>query len=151
MNLRRATPDDLPQVEAVVRAAYSPWITVIGATPGPMKDNYVRAIADAQVQVLDGAQGIEALLVLIPLPDALLLDNVAVAPKAQGKGHGRRLMEVGERAARAMGYSRIRLYTHEKMIRNIGIYGRLGYEVTNRVTERGLNRVYMEKRLLRPT
>jgi hypothetical protein len=33
------------------------------------------------------------------------------------------------------------------MTSNIALYQRTGYEITHRITERGLNRVYMEKRL----
>ncbi len=148
--LRPATPSDLPSVEALVQAAYQPWVSVIGARPGPLMDDYARAIAAGQVTVLDGQGGIEAILVLIPLPDAMLLDNVAVAPEAQGKGHGAQLMRLAETRARQSGFDRLRLYTHEKMAANIALYQRAGYVITHRVTERGLNRIYMEKPLSQP-
>lgn len=148
--LRIAKNDDLAPIQALVKAAYSPWIEVIGALPGPMRDDYARSIAQGLVQVLDGPDGIEALLVLIPLPDAMLLDNVAVPPSTQGRGHGRRLMQAAERAAHAHGYKVIRLYTHEKMAANIGLYHRMGYDIAHRTTERGLNRIYMEKRVSDP-
>lgn len=147
MQLRPAARDDLAEIKALVDAAYTPWIDVIGAIPGPMKDAYAHAIAQGIVQVLEGSDGIEALLVLIAMPEVMLLDNVAVSPSAQGRGHGKQLMQVAERAAKAEGYDRIQLYTHEKMAQNIAIYQRQGYEITHRVTERGLNRIYMEKRL----
>jgi ribosomal protein S18 acetylase RimI-like enzyme len=143
--LRAANTTDLAEIETLIDAAYSPWIATIGAKPGPMSDDYARAIAQGFVQVLDGASGIEAVLVLIPLPDAMLLDNVAVLPTAQGKGHGSRLLKAAEMAARSEGYRLVRLYTHEKMVANIGLYHRHGYDISKRVKERGLNRVYMEK------
>lgn len=145
MILRMALPNDLPAVQALVEAAYSPWIDAIGAKPGPMLDDYAAAIAQGFVQVLDGPCGIEALLVLIPLADALLLDNVAVLPSAQGRGYGRRLLQAAEMAAKAYGYKTIRLYTHEMMAANIGLYTRAGYTISHRITERDLNRVYLEK------
>ncbi len=145
--LRPAIPSDLPHIIALVEAAYAPWIDVIGAKPGPMLDDYGRAIEKGIVQVLEDTMGIEAILVLIPLPDAMLLDNMAVHPNAQGKGHGKRLMRAAEDAAAASGYSRLRLYTHEKMASNIARYHRAGFDITKHVTERGLNRVYMEKRI----
>jgi ribosomal protein S18 acetylase RimI-like enzyme len=145
---RPATADDLARVEALVAEAYAPWVPLIGAVPGPMRDDYAAAIAAGQVTVLpDGTGGIAAILVLIPQDDALLLDNVAVARAAQGKGLGQRLMRLAEARARAAGFDRVRLYTHEKMAANIALYQRAGYAITARVTERGLNRVYMEKRL----
>ncbi|WP_341862924.1 GNAT family N-acetyltransferase [Gymnodinialimonas sp. 57CJ19] len=150
MALRAANPDDLLQVEALVRAAYTPWIARINATPGPLNDDYADAIAQGLVQVFEADRGVEALLVLIPQPDALLLDNLAVHPDAQGKGHGTYLMGVAAQAAISQGFDRIRLYTHEGMAANIRLYQRHGYAITHRVTERGLNRVYMEKRLSQP-
>lgn len=145
-----AQDSDRPQVEALVEAAYSPWVALIRATPGPMLDDYETSIARGQVQVVDGPDGIEAILVLIDLPDALLLDNIAVAPWAQGRGFAKPLMRMAEATARDRGYSRIRLYTHEKMASNVALYTHLGYAITHRVTERGLNRVYMEKPLADP-
>ena len=150
LDLRPAKPEDLAQIEAVVLAAYSPWVELIGAVPGPMRDDYAAAIAQGYVQVLEDTNRVEALLVLIPLADAMLLDNLAVHPSAQGKGHGRRLMRVTEAAAIAAGFQRIRLYTHEKMSRNIALYQGHGYQITRRVKERGLNRVYLEKLLDQP-
>ncbi|MCY1545446.1 hypothetical protein D9M68_813890 [compost metagenome] len=39
----------------------------------------------------------------------------------------------------------IRLYTHELMTENIGIYRKLGYQETHRATENGFARVFMRK------
>ena len=148
VKLRRAVAADLPDIEAIVRAAYAPWIDIIGAKPGPMLDDYASLIAKEQVTVLHATR-IEAVLVLIPLDDALLLDNVAVAPDAQGKGHSRRLMNWAESQAIDFGYDLIRLYTHEKMQSNRDYYWRLGYRPYRKVVEQGLPRVYMEKWLSR--
>ena len=145
--IRKATPADTKAVTALVLAAYAPWVPIIGVEPGPMHDDYAAAIAAGQVEVLERPDGIDAVLVLIPQPDAMLLDNIAVAPAAQGRGLGQRLMAWAEDAARAAGLPRMRLYTHEKMASNIALYTRAGYVETARVTERGLNRVYMEKPL----
>lgn len=146
-SIRMAMPGDAAAVSALVMAAYAPWVPIIGAEPGPMRDDYTAAIAAGQVSVLDRGHGIEAVLVLIPQPDALLLDNIAVAAEAQGRGHGKRLMLWAEDQARASHLPKMRLYTHEKMASNIALYTRAGYRETARVTERGLNRVYMEKTL----
>ena len=70
-----------------------------------------------------------------------------VAPGAQGKGYGRVLLEAAAAAARAAGYGRIILYTHEKMVENIALYTRFGYRETHRISEKGFDRVYMEKPL----
>jgi ribosomal protein S18 acetylase RimI-like enzyme len=145
--LRPATRDDLAAVQEIVRAAYTPYIARIGREPGPMLDDYC-ALIDAgcvHVGTRDGvAQGI---LVLVPQDDAMLLDNIAVAPEAQGSGLGRLLIAFAERAAFEAGYRAIKLYTNEAMTENIELYARLGYAETHRVEEKGLRRVYMRKRI----
>lgn len=145
--LRRATLDDVDAVEALVQAAYGPWVEVIGAVPGPMQDDYAPAIDEGVVQVMDDAEGVVALLILRPREDSLLLENIAVAPRAQGTGLGRRLMAEADRVARAQGLPRIILYTHAKMAANIAIYERAGFVQVEERHERGLHRVYMEKSL----
>jgi ribosomal protein S18 acetylase RimI-like enzyme len=85
--------------------------------------------------------------VLLPKPDHLLLDNIAVRPERQGQGLGRRLIEFAEAEARRLGYRELRLYTHEKMVENIALYRRLGFEQTGRGHEAGYDRVFMTKHL----
>jgi ribosomal protein S18 acetylase RimI-like enzyme len=84
-------------------------------------------------------------IVLISDGDALLVDNVAVAPAAQGQGLGRLLMHFAEQEALARGFDRLRLYTNEVMTENLGLYARLGYRETGRRIEVGYRRVYLEK------
>lgn len=145
--IRPATAGDLVTVEQIVHDAYRHYVARIGATPGPMRDDYRARIAQGQVQVLEGEAGIQAVLVLVHETDGLLLDNVAVSPAAQGRGHGRELMQWAETVARQAGYRRIRLYTQEAMVENIAIYQRYGYVETHRAEEIGLKRVFMTKRL----
>mgnify|MGYP002721064803 FL=1 len=145
--LRRATPADQPEVEALIDAAYRHYIPRIGARPGPMQDDYAQLIEAGQV-LLHGAPGaLQAVLVLIPQEDALLLDNIAVSPAAQGQGLGRRLLDHAEAVARAAGYKAIKLYTHELMTENRAIYAKTGYIETHFAREKGLNRVYLRKDL----
>lgn len=147
IHIRPATVDDISAIERIVEDAYSPYIQRIGATPGPMLDDYPARVAQGLVHVLLASGDIQALLVLIPEPDCLLLDNIAVAPGAQGKGYGRHLLRFAEDEARRRGLAAIRLYTQEKMTENIGIYRRHGYVETHRAEEIGLKRVFMKKAL----
>lgn len=114
IHIRPATVDDISAIERIVRDAYSPYIQRIGATPGPMLDDYPARIAQGLVHVLLASGDVQALLVLIPEPDCLLLDNIAVSPGAQGKGYGRHLLRFAEDEARRRGLAAIRLYTQEK-------------------------------------
>ncbi|HEY5797730.1 MAG TPA: GNAT family N-acetyltransferase [Bosea sp. (in: a-proteobacteria)] len=143
--IRPATPADLDAVEQIVREAYNPYIARIGREPGPMLDDYAALISEGRVCVIEHDGAVLGLLVLIPQVDAMLLDNIAVSPRAQGLGLGRLLLEYAERAAVAAGYRSIKLYTNEAMTENIALYSRIGYAETHRVEEKGLRRVYMAK------
>jgi GNAT superfamily N-acetyltransferase len=145
--LRLAVPSDLAAVQALVAQAYGPYVAEIGVRPGPMDEDYAALIARGQVQVVERGAGVVALLVLIPETDALLLENVAVSPAARGEGLGQALLALADAQARAAGYRVIRLYTHERMLRNQAIYVRWGYVETRRAVEQGLARVFMEKTL----
>ena len=144
--IRPAEPGDRAAVEAIVDAAYSIYLERIGKAPGPMLDDYARLIAAGAVSVLDDPDGtIAALIVLLPKPDHLLLDNIAVRPDRQGRGLGRRLIAFAESETRRLGYAELRLYTHEKMTENIALDRRLGFGETGRGREAGYDRVYMSK------
>ncbi|MEM1302064.1 MAG: GNAT family N-acetyltransferase [Pseudomonadota bacterium] len=132
----------MTRVEAIVQAAYAPWTAIIGQKPGPLLDDYCAHILAGRVYMLRGA-----VLVVIEGADHMLLDNVAVHPDQQGRGIGRGLIAFAENLARSRDHQRMRLYAHEKMTTNIALYRRLGYTVTHRARERGLDRVYMEKQL----
>ena len=144
--IRSATPTDLREIEAVVRAAYSPYVARIGKEPGPMLDDYASLVDQGRVHVLDDG-GVAGVLVLIPEREAMLLDNVAVRPEAQGKGYGRRLLAFAEDEARRHGLSRVRLYTHVLMVENLGLYSSLGYVETHRGEQNGYACAFMEKSL----
>ena len=145
--LRLATPEDRSAVEAIVEAAYSHYIERLGRKPGPMLDDYGALITAGRVRVMDCDGELKGLLVLIPEADAMLLDNVAVHPSAQGTGLGRQMMLFAEQAAREAGYKATRLYTNVVMTENITTYTRAGYVETHRGVEKGLHRVYMTKSL----
>ena len=146
--LRSARTDDRAAVEAIVSAAYSIYLERIGKPPGPMLDDYAALIEADTVTLLEEADGvIAALIVLLPQPNHLLLDNIAVRPDRQGRGLGRRLVHFAESEARRLGYADLRLYTHATMTENIALYKRLGFEETGRGEQAGYDRVFMAKRL----
>lgn len=145
--LRPAEARDHRAVAAIVDAAYDRYVAGMGKKPGPMLDDYADLISRGRVTVLDSAEGVCGLVVLIPEDEAMLLDNVAVAPSVHGRGFGRMLIEFAEVAARRAGYTTIRLYTHEIMVENARLYARLGYVETGRGVEAGYRRIYMEKSL----
>ncbi len=146
--IRKAAPQDRQTVEAIVDEAYAHYIARIGKPPGPMLDDYTALIGDGAVNVLEEAGGgVAAIIVLLPKPDHLLLDNIAVRKDRQGQGLGRRLIGFAEAEARQLGYVELRLYTHVTMTENIALYRRLGFVETGRGSDAGYDRVFMAKRL----
>ena len=110
-----------------------------------MSDDYGSLIDAGVVYVVEQEGHVKGMIVLIAENDALLLDNVAVDPGAQGRGLGRMMLEFAERTAKEAGYRAVRLYTNEAMGENIGLYSRIGYRETHRDEEKGFKRVYMTK------
>lgn len=145
--LRQARVEDLDEVRTLVRAAYEVYLPRMDRPPGPVTDDYAAHQAAGTLQVLEEDGRLVGLLVLLDTDDALLLDNVAVAPEAQGRGHGARLIAAAEATARARGYRRIVLYTNEAMTENRALYARTGWRETGRSQEHGFHRIYFEKAL----
>jgi ribosomal protein S18 acetylase RimI-like enzyme len=145
--IRLARAADVTTVTAVVNEAYSIYVARNGKIPGPMRDDYARLVAEQRVHVLEDAREVVGLVVLIPKQDAMLLDNVAVLPHAQGRGFGVQLIRFAEAQALAGGFAEIRLYTQDVMVENLALYARLGFVETHRAEELGLNRIYMSKAL----
>jgi len=146
---RRARPDEAAALRALVRAAYAPWVPLIGREPGPMGDDYAARIAAGQAWVVERDGALLGALVIEDTPTGLLVDNVAVAREARGTGLGRALMAFAEAEAVRRGHASIWLYTHEKMTTNIALYERLGFVETHRAEQSGFARVFMAK--ARPT
>lgn len=150
--IRLGRPSDLDSINQIIHDAYHHYIPRIGATPGPMRDDYNPMIASKSLYVAEEQRGCVILGLIVVRPDkdddgSMVLGNLAVAPRAQGAGLGRRLLLFAENLATAAGYKSMKLYTNEAMTENIGIYKKKGYAETHRGVERGLKRVYMIKAL----
>lgn len=145
MNLRPATADDLPALVAIVRAAYEPYIERIGREPAPMSADYAAIIhaGDAWVAERDGES--VGLIVLRSADEHLLVENIAVAPTAQGLGVGARLLAFADTEAARRGLPELRLYTNQLMTENLTYYPRRGYRETHRGQSEGFDRVYFSK------
>ena len=134
--IRVATATDQEAVEEVTRAAYQPWVEVVGGRPGPMDADFASLIAEGKVQVAvtDGGRRappvVGGVLVQVIEESALLIENVAVHPAHQRRGLGLALITFAEDTARASGLTAVRLYTHERMATNIAWYEKLGYVIS---------------------
>lgn len=145
--IRLARAEDVPAITAIVDAAYGLHVPRMGRLPFPMQDDYADLVGRGAVHVLEADGSVAGLVVLVREPDWLFLDNIAVAPAAQRRGFGRRLLAFAEETARASGYDAIRLYTNEVLTENIALYDRAGYVETHRVARDGFHQVYMEKQI----
>jgi ribosomal protein S18 acetylase RimI-like enzyme len=148
-DIRPAKPNERETVAALVDAAYSKWIPVIGRKPAPMLADYEKLIADGVVYVFEESGQIIGVLVIWPVEDALLIENICVHPDQQRGGIGRQLMDFAEQKALEAGLDLMRLYTNEKFEVNIAYYRNLGYVETRReTTADGRGIVWMHKQLL---
>lgn len=145
--IRAARLDDAPGVAACVAAAYTPWIAIVGAVPGPMRDDYDEVLRTRAVHVVEQDGRIVGVLVLGRTDEGFLLENVAVLPEFAGLGFGRALLRRAEHEALAAGDDAIVLYTHARMAANLALYRRIGYVEYARRQEDGLDRVYLRKQL----
>lgn len=144
---RPARPEEAATLRALVRAAYAKYVPRLGREPAPMLDDYAARIAAGQAWILEEGSTALGVLILEDEPGALMLYNIAIAPEAQGKGIGRRLVAFAEAEARRRGYALLRLYTNELMVENVAMYPRLGFTETHRGSDAGHRRVYFEKRI----
>lgn len=145
IRIRRAAELDAGAITRLVEAAYAPYLARGLPRPAPMDDDYDRKVTDDEVWIADDAGAVAGILILVPQPDHLLLENVAVDPAHQGRGIGRQLLRVAETRAAQLRLPELRLYTQQGMTENVELYGRFGYQETERRVEHGLPRVFMTK------
>lgn len=147
ITLRRAQPADAPAVGALTRAAYAKWVPLLGREPKPMTADYAVAVRDHLIDLLFVAGDLAALVEMIPQPDHILIENLAVSPDFQGGGHGRRLMGHVEEVAAERGLGTVRLYTNKLFATNLRFYAQLGYVVDGEEAFKGGYLVHMSKRI----
>lgn len=145
--IRKATLDDLAEVERLVAAAFALYVPRMGRRPAPMDDDYRARIEAGEVDVLVDAEGIGGVVVLETDHDPSVLETIAIAERLRGRGLGRILVAHAEAASRAAGCRTISLFTHEKMTENQAIYPRLGFVETHRAHQNGFDRVFFAKSL----
>ncbi|GGF31283.1 GNAT family N-acetyltransferase [Aliidongia dinghuensis] len=140
---------EIDRLTRLQRAAYAPWLPVLGLEPLPYRADYRQLLEDHEAWFVRRGDGTEVgALVIETLPDHLLIWSVAVAPECHGQGIGRALMGFAEAETVRRGRSEVRLYTHVLMAKNIALYQRLGYVETGReATPDGRRIVHMAKRL----
>ncbi|MEM7508205.1 MAG: GNAT family N-acetyltransferase [Pseudomonadota bacterium] len=143
--IRLAEPADAPALTRIARAAFAEYEAEIGQVPPPALQDFPTDIAAGRVWI-SGAPP-DTYAVAFEKGNLWFLENIAVAPDAQGRGLGRKMIAFAEDEGRRRGHDRIALYTNAKMTGNLALYPALGYDETGKRREHGLDRVYFEKRL----
>jgi N-acetylglutamate synthase-like GNAT family acetyltransferase len=146
--VRRANVADAGHIERIVTAAYAPYVPRIGRKPAPMTVDY-RALVTAtdHVWVLADDSEVMGVIVTVPEADHLLVENVAIDPQLQGRGHGGTLLAHAERQAVELRVPQIRLYTNAAMTENLAFYPRMGYLEVDRRAQDGFDRVFFVKNI----
>ena len=105
------------------------------------------AVKRGEVFVIEGDGEIAGFIVTYPKDNAQFIENVAVHPRFQGQGIGRRMLAFAEAEAFYNDLDKLFLYTNVHMTENLEFYSILGFVETQRITEDGFERIYFEKRL----
>jgi ribosomal protein S18 acetylase RimI-like enzyme len=147
LSLDPVRPDEIALLTRLQRAAYAPWLPVLGLEPLPYRADYAALLADHEAWFARRPDGEEiGALILGVEPDQLLIWSVAVSAQAAGQGIGQALLRFSEAEAVRRGLGRVRLYTNALMARNIALYLKAGYVETGReTTPDGRHVVHMAK------
>ena len=149
IRFRPAERADAAKIRDIVRAAYAKWVPVIGREPLPMGADYDKAVAEHPFDVAVEDDRIVGMIETMLEDDHLWIENVCVAPQAQGRGIGRLLLERAELKALEAGRIELRLLTNGAFEANVLLYKRHGYSVDREEPFMGGMTVYMSKRLTR--
>ena len=138
--MRRAGPSDAAAIRDLTRAVYAKWIPLIGREPKPMTADYDKAVREHWIDVVEDSAGMCGLVELIAAHDHMVIENLAVAERAQRHGLGAQLLYHAEKVATAAGFTEIRLYTNAAFATNLAYYPRHGYrEIARKVLpDRGI-------------
>lgn len=147
VTVRPATPAEGGTLAGIAREAYRRYVPRMGREPAPMLADYDAVAASGQAWVAQDRGEVIGFIVLVPLPDYLMVENLAVRPSSQGCGAGSRLLALAGEQARARGLGELFLYTSELMTENIGYYRRRGFTEIDRGEKDGFARVFFARKV----
>jgi ribosomal protein S18 acetylase RimI-like enzyme len=145
VDLRIAREQDAEAIRTLTREAYAKWVAVTGREPLPMRIDYNEAVRKHRFDLLYADGILAALIETVPDGDHLLIENIAVAPAAQDRGFGKRLLKHAEELAASSGLQGTRLYTNKLFVANLRLYEALGYRVDREEELNGGIAVHMSK------
>jgi ribosomal protein S18 acetylase RimI-like enzyme len=146
--IRPAQVRDVPAIADLTRRAYAKWVPILGREPLPMSADYGAAFARSRFDLADLDNTLAGLIETVTVDDALLIENIAIAPEFQRQSLGSRLVAHAEDLARSKGMTAMTLYTNRRFTGNVELYRRLGFRVVREEPlEDGSARVDMRKAL----
>ncbi|MDC9823487.1 GNAT family N-acetyltransferase [Devosia sp. ZB163] len=145
--LVEAGPQHAEAIRTLVRAAYARWIPVIGREPRPMLADYDAALRRHRFDLLIADGRLLGLIETRLHDEHLWIENLAVAPEVQGRGHGRRLLAHAESLAARHGRTELRLLTNAAFESNVRLYHSVGYVTARSEPFMGGTTLHLSKRL----
>jgi ribosomal protein S18 acetylase RimI-like enzyme len=128
VKLRRADTVDKEAVQRISADAYIPaYMAVLGTIPKPATEDYGERIEKGEVWILEVEGEPTGVAILEEYANHLMIYSIAVKPDAQRKGYGSTLLDFADQRAIELGLHQVRLYTNERMERNLTLYRRHGF------------------------
>jgi len=147
VTIRQAIPADAEWLTSCTDEAYGVYVAMLGRKPLPMTMDYLAAIDEFDVWIAEHEGSNVGLLVLQHEHDHTVIYSIAVLPASSGQGIGKSLLSHAERVALTRGFKLLRLYTNERMERNLALYRSVGY-INSHLTEyKGQNVIHLMKLL----
>ncbi len=143
--IRRATSDDLPKIVAMQHAAYASGRNTTGVEALPLRADYDEIFAHHECWISGDGDTLEGALILELRPDDLLIWSIATHPRMRSTGLGSHLFDFAVQRARDTGRTVMRLYTNERLTRNIAWYTRRGFTIERVEKMPDRNAVHMKK------
>jgi ribosomal protein S18 acetylase RimI-like enzyme len=150
LTFKPATPAQLQNVDALMRAAFTPYVRGLGRELTP--DNYawfVEAIVAGDIFVAEEGPEMVGAIATKHGEGDLILELIGVSPARQKQGIASWMIGQIEQIARARGTRTLSLNTAEIMTDRVRLYSRHGFQIVRRgPPDHGKDahvRVYMEK------
>jgi GNAT superfamily N-acetyltransferase len=142
---RPAEAADSEQMAEMARDAYGKYLDLVDEPPAPILLDYEKVAASGRshVALIDGH--IHGMVTVESDETYLILRNLAVRTRSQGRGVGKFLVAFVEEMARSAGLRGVRLWTRAEMTDNIAFYERLDYVLTHSERDEGSHRVFFCK------
>ncbi len=154
ITIRAGKISDRAAMATIAERAYAQYVAVLGKKPAPMVADFDHHLTYDTVFIAQDRGAVVGFAIITRQADGFWLDNIAAG--APGLGLGTRLLRHVEAHVEAHVQTHVQthvapltaqlqLYTHVKMIDNIGWYKRLGYVEVERRRQDGFERVYFNK------